>query len=70
MAKTTEPIPQSSRTDDALWLTRLIKLGGFFIAIYNAVTVRDPASFAVASFMLAGAQGAENVLKGVKERAR
>lgn len=62
------PPSRSSRSDDALWLTKLIKLGGFFIAIYNAVTVRDPATFAVASFMLAGGQGAENVLRGVKER--
>lgn len=65
----TEKRSQPTRIDDSLWFTRLIKLGGFFIAIYNTVTTKDPAAFAIASFMLAGAQGAENILKGAKERS-
>lgn len=45
-------------------ITNLIKLGGFVIAVNEAFTTKDPATFAIASFMLAGAQGAENFLKG------
>lgn len=52
-----------------LWITWLIKVAGLVIAVHEAFTTRDPVVFATASFMLAGAQGAENALKGLKERS-
>lgn len=57
--------PPSQSERRGLWLTDLIKLGGFVIAIHEAFTTRDPVVFATASVMMAGAQGAENVLKKV-----
>jgi hypothetical protein len=46
-----------------LWITRCIKACGALIAVHEAVTTRDAATFAIASFMLAGAQGAENIIR-------
>lgn len=46
-----------------LFITRLIKVAGVVIAVHEAATTRDPATFAIASFMLAGAQGAENIAR-------
>jgi hypothetical protein len=46
-----------------LLIARLIKLAGALIAVHEAVTSRDPATFAVASLMMTGGQGAENVIR-------
>lgn len=57
--------PPSQTERRSLWLTDLIKLAGVIIALHEAFTARDPVVFGVASFMLAGAQGVENVWRRV-----
>lgn len=52
----------------ALWITDLIRLAGIVIAVHEALTSRDPGVFVIASFMLAGAQGGENVIKKVASK--
>lgn len=48
----------------SLGITWAIKLGGIVIAVHETFTTHDPAAYAVASVMMAGAQGVENVIKG------
>lgn len=49
-----------------LAITRFIKVCGALVAVYAAVVTQDAGSFAIASVMLAGGQGLENVVKGRK----
>jgi hypothetical protein len=46
-------------------LTSLIKLAGFVMAVNEALveTARDPYVLAVAAFMMAGAQGIDELIK-------
>ena len=52
-----------------LWITWAIKVAGIVLALHEGFTTRDPAVIGLAGFMLAGAQGAENALKGLRDRS-
>jgi hypothetical protein len=58
-----EPSRSSPPAAVDLTIARTIKLLGAVIAVHEAVTSRDPATFAVASLMMTGGQGAENVIR-------
>jgi hypothetical protein len=49
-----------------IWITHLIKLAGVVLALHEGLTTKDPAVIGLAGAMLAGGQGIENFLKGVK----
>lgn len=51
-----------------LWITWATKVAGIVIAIHEGFTTKDPYVIGMAGFMLAGAQGAENAIKGLKDR--
>lgn len=51
-----------------LLFVRLVKVGGFILGMHEGFTTRDAATIALASFMLAGAQGAENVIVRRREK--
>ena len=53
---------RSSGSGVDLALTRLMKFAGIGLAVYNGVTTRDAATFGVASFMMMGGQGLENII--------
>jgi hypothetical protein len=67
-----ESVVPSTPLRAASLITTLIKLGGLAIAANEALLVKPPRDaivFAVAAFMMAGAQGLENFLGNVMQGA-
>jgi hypothetical protein len=73
MARSPRPTTPSQRARDRAFTatTGAIKLGGFIIAMNEALieSERSPEAFLLAAFMMAGAQGLDELLTAWRGRA-